>query len=75
MWVKIKRWYNGETKMDEPIIGPDFFMVSPPYTEYHWTARVARAVVLFCFRHWQWVWGTAIALAGLYVAVLSLKGN
>ena len=75
MWKKIKLWYIGETVMNDPIIEPDLIMVPPPYTKYHWTAKLARSLVSFYIAHWQWMWGTAIAVAGLYVAIIQLNGR
>lgn len=43
------------------------------YTEYHWSAKIARAIVGFYLHHWQWVWSTAIGVIGLYVAIIALK--
>lgn len=75
MFSRIKRWYNGESKMQEFDNAPDSSIVIMPYfyTEYHWSAKIARAIVGFYLRHWQWVWSTIIAVLGLYVAVLALK--
>lgn len=57
----IKRWYEGETKVDEFKNDPDSssFIGSPIYIEYHWTARIARAIVGFYLQHWKWLWPTA----------------
>ncbi|UIN23499.1 hypothetical protein [Herbaspirillum frisingense] len=68
-------WYNGEAKFREfdqddfpgVVIYPGF------YIEYHWTAKIARLFAAFYLKHWQWLWGTAIGIASLWVAVLSLK--
>ena len=75
MLRKVWRWYEGTGKTEEfendrnsmCILGPRF------YTEYHWTARVVRAVVSFYLAHWQWVWSTVLTLAGLWLAVLALR--
>lgn len=75
MWKKIKLWYVGETVMNDPIIEPDLIMVPPPYTKYHRTAKLARSLVSLYIAHWQWMWGTAIAVAGLYVAIIQLNGR
>jgi hypothetical protein len=71
----LQRWYHGKTEMlefdNEPgsgvIIFPTFI------TTYHWTARLARRAVKFYVAHWQFLWGTAIGLASLWVGILSLK--
>lgn len=75
MLERFKRWYNGETKIREFDNDPNSSIVILPavYTDYHWSAKVARSLVAFYLKHWQWLWGTAIALAGLWVAILSLK--
>lgn len=71
----IKHWYNGETEMDDPIIEPGLVIVPAPYTQYHWTAKIARSVVSFYLAHWQWIWGTVIAIASLFVTIANLKGT
>ena len=75
MFSRIKRWYDGEPKMHEFENHPNSsaFFMPMPYTEYHWSAKVARAIVGFYFRHWQWVVTTIIAVVAIYVSVLSLK--
>jgi len=72
MLQKIIKWWEGESKMDPPESGPGYVMVPPPYTEYHWRAKVARAIVTFYLRHWQWLWMAAIAIGGVYVTYLQL---
>ncbi len=67
----LSEWYNG--KLVQPHNPPDSYLIFGPHFQYHWTARIARAVVAFYIKNWQWLWGTAIGLAGLWVAVLSLK--
>ncbi len=64
---RISSWYEGKLEVwDSPnIIGFDM--------KRHWTAVAARALVGFYLRNWQWIWGTIIAVAGLWVAVLALK--
>jgi hypothetical protein len=66
-WGRISSWYEGELKVwDSPnTIG--FNM------ERHWTAEVARTLVEFYLKHWQWLWGTVIGVASLWVAVIALK--
>ena len=68
MLSRIKQWYDAESKVHEFENDPNSSLVFMPssYTEYHWSAKVARAIVSFYLRHWQWVWGTTIALVGLY---------
>lgn len=71
----IKRWYDGRTVIQEFENDPQSSAVIFPmvYTEYHWSAKIARAVVGFYSRNWQWLWGAGIAIASLYVAVIALK--
>lgn len=71
----IKRWYDGEAKMTEGYSGTGIVIMPAPYTEYHWTARIARTIVQFYLSHWQWIWGTAIALLGIYVAYLNIPAK
>lgn len=75
MFKAIKRWYEGEAKMTEAEVGPNHMFIPAAYTEYHWTARVARAVVQFYLTHWKWLWGAAITLLGIYVASLNIPAN
>ena len=63
----LREWYYGR------LIEPDNNGIFIFGFEYHWTARIARAVVAFYRRKWEWIWSTLIALAALWVAVLSLK--
>lgn len=70
-----QRWYHGKTEMlkfdNEPGSG---VVVLPTFvTTYHWTARWARKAVKFYALHWQFLWGTVIGLASLWVGILSLK--
>jgi hypothetical protein len=67
----LRNWYEGT--WTQPHNPANSYLVFGPYQEHHWTAQIVRSVVGFCQRHWQWIVGTAIALAALYVSVLSLK--
>lgn len=74
MLNKIIEWYNGKdviTKYDNE--GHSVIIMPSIHTEYHWTAKCAREVVKFYLNHWQWVIGTVLAIAGLYVAILQLR--
>lgn len=75
MFRRIKRWYEGETKLHEFENDPNSSVLIMPlvYVEHHWSAKIARAVVGFYLRHWQWLWSTMIAVVGLYFAALALK--
>jgi hypothetical protein len=75
MIEKVRRWYSGnsvvETFENDP--SSTIFIAPMVYTDYHWTAKLARALVGFYLRHWQWVWSTVLTLAGLWLAVLALR--
>jgi hypothetical protein len=73
MFSLIKRWYNGEQKIRKNDPESLVSFVPGVYTEYHWSAKIARAIVAFYLRHWQWVWGMIIAIVSLYISVLALK--
>lgn len=72
MFERMKSWYNGELVI-EPDEPNSPFVFPLMYQRYHWTAKLARIVASFYLRHWQWVWGTVIGVASLWVAVLSMK--
>lgn len=61
---KIKRWWNGTDK----VIDSDFIIGVE--TVHSPSAKAARAVVFFYLDHWQWLWGTMIALAALCLTFL-----
>lgn len=65
----LSEWYNGKMVVPES----HGFVIFGPHFEYHWTARIARALVAFYLRKWEWIWTTLIAVASLWVAVLALK--
>lgn len=71
MLSHLKRWYSGEVREREYENDPHSRLVFMPssYTEYHWTAKVARAVVSYYLSHWQWLWAMAVGLVGLYLSV------
>jgi len=75
MLKPIRRWYNGTPKTTVIENDPNSMVFFGPIfsTEYHWTARLARALVAFYLKHWQWIWTTVIAVSALFVAVLALK--
>lgn len=72
---KIKNWYEGEGKFQTFENDPDsnIFIAPIIYTDFHWTAKIARILVKFYLRNWQWLWGTVIAIVALYVAIKGLK--
>ncbi|KRG70440.1 hypothetical protein [Pseudoxanthomonas dokdonensis] len=72
MFRAIERWYKGEIKETGGYQAPGILLLPKRHVEYHWTARVARTLVAFYLKHWQWIWGSAIALLGIYVAYLAV---
>lgn len=65
----LNKWYHGTTKVehfDELNEEPSGYVLPLVFIEYHWTSRIARGLVDFHLRHWQFIWGTVIALASLY---------
>lgn len=72
MMKRLNRWYNGETKIMEFENDPSSSVVIFPafYTEYHWSAKIARALVAFYLKHWQWLWLAVVAVATLYYTYL-----
>lgn len=75
MFSCIKRWYSGETKIDDLEVDPELpgFIGPMIYTEYHWSAKIARIIINFYLQNWQWVWSTIIGALGLCTAVFALK--
>lgn len=74
MFLRIQRWYNGESKIQEfENDDPSIIIIPFIYTEYHWSAKIARTIVGFYLRNWQWIWSTIMTVIGLYVAILALK--
>jgi hypothetical protein len=50
----IKSWYKGT-----PVDVSGFIN---PYFKRHWTAKLARLIVGFYLRYWQWLWGISITV-------------
>lgn len=70
MLNRIKRWYQGTEKTRRSHVleeDPDIpiYIVRIPYTEFHWTARIARAGVRLYLEHWKWLWGYIFTLTGI----------
>ncbi|WP_126539282.1 hypothetical protein [Oharaeibacter diazotrophicus] len=64
----IAKWYQGEWK---PYFNPrdsNVFVFGGDH-ERHWTAKAARVVVTFWLNQWQWIIGTAIAIAALIATI------
>ena len=64
MRERLRSWWNGKYVVHENEPGSSLVFIGG-VTHWHWTARVARAVVGFLGREWKWVIGTLIALVGL----------
>lgn len=75
MLKTIKRWYNGSEKITKGESGTDYVFMPAPYTDFHWSALIARAFVNFYLKYWQWVWATTVAVFGIYVAYLAIPVN
>ena len=63
IFSRVKYWYNGERKVTTHEQSPDSMLMAftTSHIEYHWSARIARAIAGFYRAHWQWLWTTAIA--------------
>ncbi|VXB72303.1 conserved hypothetical protein [Luteimonas sp. 9C] len=72
MFRALKEWYKGKTVETGGYNAPGILTLPKRHIEYHWTARFARSLVGFYLKHWQWVWGSAIAIVGIYVAYLAI---
>ena len=72
MLRKIKEWYEGEWVPFENNPNSSIVLIGGSYRR-HWTAEIARKLISFYLNHWQWCWGTIIALVSLYVAIIALK--
>jgi hypothetical protein len=62
---RISHWWHGEFKVwDDPgVIGY--------HTERHWTSDLAHKIVDFYLAHWQWVWGTLIAVVAIWATLIA----
>ena len=64
---RVRQWWHGSlqdhSSREILILG----------TRYHWTAKVARAVVFYVRDHHQFVVGSLFAIASLAVGYLALK--
>lgn len=67
MFHCIRRWYEGEAKVRTYPNDPSsaLYIFPSPYAEYHWTAKFARALVVFYLEHWKWIWTTVIAVVAI----------
>jgi len=64
MLKTIRNWYSGEVKVHQNVVGI--------YTKRHWTAKVARHMVTFYLKNWQWLWSTFFIIIGLYFGYIKL---
>lgn len=66
LWSKISEWYNGKEVITEYDNEDQSVIILPSiHTDYHWTAKCARATVKLCFSHWQWIIMFVLAVIGL----------
>ena len=59
----LSSWWHGEVKTYD---SPNLIGI---YTERHWTSNLAHTLVDFYLKHWQWVWGTALAIVAILIAL------
>ena len=69
---RVKRWWQGE---DVP---PDndprsMFVIMTGSRRYHWSAKVARAVVFYVRDHHRYVIATILTAVGVLIAIFKLK--
>ena len=60
----VRSWYDGRPISHDDPPRSSVVLIGFAYRR-HWTAAVARSLVSFWLRHWQWIIGTVIAVAGL----------
>ena len=72
MWEKISKWYEGEWVPYENTPDSSIHIIGGD-VERHWTAEVVRRFVTFYLAHWKWLWGFAVSLSGLYLALQQLQ--
>lgn len=65
MLKKLQRWWQGDEYYIEGIIPGIRF-------KRHWTAKIARSIVDFYLKNWQWCLGFAVAVISLSVAIIKL---
>ncbi len=60
MFARLKKWWAGEfheTPLEAVLHGAKFENITRP-----WLVRTGNAIAAFYLRHWQWLWGAAIAI-------------
>lgn len=65
MLKQLRQWYAGKdipVNPDEPDSIGGMRVLHETKKEFHWSAKIFRSFVSFYFHHWQWLWGTAIAV-------------
>ena len=67
IWQRLASWYEGRWVAYENPPGSVVVILGGNY-ERHWTSKVAHVLVDFYLAHWQWIIGTALAIAGLVYA-------
>ncbi|SFZ81330.1 hypothetical protein SAMN02983003_0440 [Devosia enhydra] len=72
LFQRISDWYEGKMIPHDNLPASEVFFFGW-YYERHWTANVARVLFTFYLAHWQWLIGTIIGVAGLWVAILALR--
>jgi hypothetical protein len=72
IWEHISSWYTGKWVAYENPPGSGFILIGG-YYQRHWTSRAAHVLVNFYLTHWQWVVGTALAIAALIVSIMALE--
>lgn len=71
MFQKIKDWWAGE--LINPNTEPESYAIFTPYMQRPFLARGFEIVYDFVLSNWQFLIGTAISIAGLVLAYISLK--
>ena len=72
--LPIQKWYQGTSRLEtfDKLQRDNVVVVPILITEYHWTAKIFRAIVKFFSQHWKWFFGFAATVSGLYLAYLKL---
>lgn len=61
MIEKVKKWWRGEdifheNKPNDPLI------IIGWRNKKHWTSVFVHSILDFYIKHWQWLWGIAVAI-------------
>jgi hypothetical protein len=71
--MSFRSWYNGKRipiDPGEPKGLGGLGVIEDTEMEYSRSAKIARAIVRFYGRHWQWIWGISISAASAYAGFL-----